>query len=467
MQQPLIHFKNADILNGENVVIYSLDLDIEPGDFVYIVGKVGSGKTSIIRTITAENRLLKGEGTACGYNLVGIKNRDIPFLRRSMGIVFQDFQLLTDRSVESNLEFVLRATGWKDRSLIDARITEVLEAVGKVIVAGHLNMNGGFSFLDKLQYLERVDLSRLNGDTYYRIWSGDGRNKTWKELLLPASIGEIRSKAFEGTNLESFTIFATTPPTIGLDNEGHQNAFPSSEGMAVYVPEEALTLYANTAGWKDFNLQPIQEDGADITVNIDAAGRIAGYQGMTLELKNVKSLYTRAMIITGRTAYTFPTLPKQTTYSIRLLSRTGSIVAHADNVYLDQENIEVTMGSLKGLCSLNLQVKEGNKDIGTDRYSCLWLNQQGNVIGRNTQQDGLIENEPVRALITLTDPALTATYVSSDTIMVTPDTSLSTVSYQLKPIPTHPPPHHRGAACRRKIYGTADGEGIHQQVGYW
>ena len=309
--------------------------------------------------------------------------------------------------------------------------------VRKVILAGHLNMNGGFSFLDKLQYLEHVDLSRLNGDTYYRIWSGDGRNKTWKELLLPASIGEIRSKAFEGTNLESFTIFATTPPTIGLDNEGHQNAFPSSEGMAVYVPEEALTLYANTAGWKDFNLQPIQEDGADITVNIDAAGRIADYQGMTLELKNVKSLYTRAMIITGRTAYTFPTLPKQTTYSIRLLSRTGSIVAHVDNVYLDQENIEVTMGSLKRLCSLNLQVKEGNKDIGTDRYSCLWLNQQGNVIGRNTQQDGLIENEPVRALITLTDPALTATYVSSDTIMVTPNTSLSTVSYQLKPIPTH------------------------------
>ena len=130
MQQPLIHFHNADILNGETVVIYSLDMDIQPGDFVYIVGKVGSGKTSIIRTVTAENRLIKGEGVACGFDLVGIKNRDIPFLRRSMGVVFQDFQLLTDRSVESNLEFVLRATGWKDRSLIDARITEVLEAVG-------------------------------------------------------------------------------------------------------------------------------------------------------------------------------------------------------------------------------------------------------------------------------------------------------------------------------------------------
>lgn len=128
--EPLIHFKDADILNGENVVIYGLNMDIMPGDFVYIVGKVGSGKTSIIRTVTAENKLLKGEGNACGFDLRKIRERDIPYLRRSMGVVFQDFQLLTDRSVEANLEFVLRATGWKERGIIDARITEVLEAVG-------------------------------------------------------------------------------------------------------------------------------------------------------------------------------------------------------------------------------------------------------------------------------------------------------------------------------------------------
>ena len=128
--EPVIHFKGADILNGESIVLYGLDMDIMPGDFVYIVGKVGSGKTSIIRTVTAENRLLKGEGIACGYNLVGIRSRDIPYLRRSLGVVFQDFQLLTDRSVEENLEFVLRATGWKDRGLIDGRISEVLDAVG-------------------------------------------------------------------------------------------------------------------------------------------------------------------------------------------------------------------------------------------------------------------------------------------------------------------------------------------------
>ena len=128
--ESLIHFKDADILNGETVVLYNLNMDIMPGDFVYIVGKVGSGKTSIIRTITAENKLLKGEGQACGYNLRSLKKRDIPYLRRSLGVIFQDFQLLTDRSVEANLEFVLRATGWKERYSIDKRIREVLEAVG-------------------------------------------------------------------------------------------------------------------------------------------------------------------------------------------------------------------------------------------------------------------------------------------------------------------------------------------------
>ena len=128
--EPLIHFKGADILNGESVVIYGLDMDVMPGDLVYIVGKVGSGKTSIIRTVTAENRLLSGEGEACGYNLRGIKQKDIPYLRRKLGVVFQDFQLLTDRKVEDNLEFVLRATGWTERGKIDARSSEVLEAVG-------------------------------------------------------------------------------------------------------------------------------------------------------------------------------------------------------------------------------------------------------------------------------------------------------------------------------------------------
>ena len=127
---PIISFKGADILNGEATVIYGVDMDVYPGDFVYIVGKVGTGKTSIIRTIIAENPLLKGSGEACGFKLCGIREKEIPYLRRKMGVVFQDFQLLMDRSVEENLLFVLRATGWKNEEEMSKKMTQVLEAVG-------------------------------------------------------------------------------------------------------------------------------------------------------------------------------------------------------------------------------------------------------------------------------------------------------------------------------------------------
>ena len=126
----IIKFESADILNGEATVIYDLNMEICAGDFVYIVGKVGTGKTSIIRTIIAENPLGKGSASVCGYHLETIRKRDIPALRRSMGVVFQDFQLLMDRTVEDNLAFVLKATGWKSGSEMDRRIEEVLEAVG-------------------------------------------------------------------------------------------------------------------------------------------------------------------------------------------------------------------------------------------------------------------------------------------------------------------------------------------------
>jgi len=126
----VIFFKDADITGGENTVVYGLNLEVHEGDLVYIVGKVGTGKTSIIRTIIAENPLKSGEGEVCGFNLRKLRQRDIPALRRRLGVVFQDFQLLMDRTVEANLEFVLKSTGWKDRNAIDKRILEVLEAVG-------------------------------------------------------------------------------------------------------------------------------------------------------------------------------------------------------------------------------------------------------------------------------------------------------------------------------------------------
>ena len=128
--KPVISLSHADILNGETVVVYDVNLDVNPGEKVYIVGKVGTGKTSIIRTLTAENHLLQGQGTVCGYSLNGIRRKDIPFLRRKLGVVFQDFQLLMDRTVEANLLFVLKATGWKDKAEMDSKVTEVLKSVG-------------------------------------------------------------------------------------------------------------------------------------------------------------------------------------------------------------------------------------------------------------------------------------------------------------------------------------------------
>ena len=144
-QTPLVSFRNADILNGETPVVYNLNMDIFPGDLVYIVGKVGTGKTSIIRTITAENTLTKGDCYACGYNVNTIKRKEIPFLRRRMGVVFQDFQLLMDRTVYDNLNFVLTSTGWKDKKDMDARIMEVLDSVGMTTKAHKMphQLSGG------------------------------------------------------------------------------------------------------------------------------------------------------------------------------------------------------------------------------------------------------------------------------------------------------------------------------------
>ena len=128
--KPLVQFRGADISNGEIVVVENLDLTIRPGEFVYLTGRVGSGKTSVIRAITGENPLLGGSGRVGPFDLTNLKSKQIPYLRRSLGIVFQDFQLLMDRSVEANLRFALQATGWKEKAAMDERIQQVLEAVG-------------------------------------------------------------------------------------------------------------------------------------------------------------------------------------------------------------------------------------------------------------------------------------------------------------------------------------------------
>jgi len=125
----IVTFENASIFIDDNLILSDVNLRINKGEFVYLIGKVGSGKTSLIKTINAELPLKEGVGMVTGYNLLKLKRKNIPFLRRKLGIVFQDFQLLIDRSVYENLFFVLRATGWKNKKEIAARIDEVLEKV--------------------------------------------------------------------------------------------------------------------------------------------------------------------------------------------------------------------------------------------------------------------------------------------------------------------------------------------------
>jgi len=126
----IIKLENVSVFQKQNLVLSNVSLNIDKGEFVYIVGKTGSGKSSLLKTLYADLHLNQGEGTIAGFNLKTIKRKEIPYLRRKLGIVFQDFQLLTDRTINENLLFVMKATGWKDKAAMQARIQDVLLKVG-------------------------------------------------------------------------------------------------------------------------------------------------------------------------------------------------------------------------------------------------------------------------------------------------------------------------------------------------
>jgi len=126
----IVELINADIYQRENLILSNVNLEITSGEFLYVIGKVGTGKSSLIKTLNAEIPLISGIGNVAGFQLNGLKQREVAGLRRKLGVVFQDFRLLTDRSVHDNLAFVLKATGWKNKIEIESRIAEVLESVG-------------------------------------------------------------------------------------------------------------------------------------------------------------------------------------------------------------------------------------------------------------------------------------------------------------------------------------------------
>lgn len=129
MNNPIVALRNISVVQDEKVIIRNVSFYLYPKEMVYLIGKVGSGKTSLIKTLYAELTLETGSAEVNGFNLKNLPNAKIPFLRRSLGIVFQDFKLLSDRNVHENLKFVLDATGWKEKDLINSRIREVLSDV--------------------------------------------------------------------------------------------------------------------------------------------------------------------------------------------------------------------------------------------------------------------------------------------------------------------------------------------------
>jgi len=130
MAEAIIDIKHANIYQGDNLVLQDVNLTVNKGEFVYLVGKTGTGKSSLLKTLYGELPLKQGDATVVGFNIPQLTWKTVPYLRRNIGVVFQDFQLLTDRNVNDNLKFVLRATGWKDEKLMNEKIADVLDKVG-------------------------------------------------------------------------------------------------------------------------------------------------------------------------------------------------------------------------------------------------------------------------------------------------------------------------------------------------
>jgi cell division transport system ATP-binding protein len=130
MPKPIIEMSNASVYQGDNLILDNVNLLVNSGEFAYLVGRTGTGKSSLLKTLYGELPLKSGEATVAGFQLRQMHWKQVPFLRRKLGVVFQDFRLLTDRNVAANLKFVLKATGWTDDKLMKEKIEEVLEQVG-------------------------------------------------------------------------------------------------------------------------------------------------------------------------------------------------------------------------------------------------------------------------------------------------------------------------------------------------
>ena len=155
MPETIVKLQDASIFQEDNLVLSNVTLHVKKGEFVYVIGKTGTGKSSFMKTLYGDIPLLEGDGTVVDFNLKGLKEDDIPYLRRKLGIVFQDFKLLPDRNINNNLKFVLKATGWKDDNSIQNKIEEVLDKVGMKTKGLNFLTNYRVVNNNALQLLER------------------------------------------------------------------------------------------------------------------------------------------------------------------------------------------------------------------------------------------------------------------------------------------------------------------------
>lgn len=130
MEEEVVNLEGVNVYQKKNLILSAVNLHVGKNQFVYLIGKTGSGKSSLLKVLYGDIKITQGEGSVAGYNLVKLKNKDVPYLRRKLGIVFQDFQLMGDRTVKDNLLFVLRATGWEEKNKMNERINDVLNKVG-------------------------------------------------------------------------------------------------------------------------------------------------------------------------------------------------------------------------------------------------------------------------------------------------------------------------------------------------
>ena len=269
------------------------------------------------------------------------------------------------------------------------------DKVNIITVAGKVNSDD-WSIAGNYPNCTVLDMSRTTGMDYVPSWLYSD-NEWLTEIVLPASITSIESYALRNcTSLQSVKCFAMMPPTIG-----YQALMGVNSGLVIYVPAEAVSLYQDADGWKEFTILPFDDDVKALEVNLPEGCNAALYKDMFLELVNVKSGQKLRYVITDRVTYTFNSLIKNTTYNVYLRNKAGDLLGEIKDVEIVDQNVVVTFSELKEPKTLTLSVKTPEGDDVTSQTSITWTDQKGTYLARGNQLINQLEGNMVGYRITL------------------------------------------------------------------